>query len=388
MSNQLDKHMFRRTFSSAQGTLYEGTVCDFLLESLVRFERKFGPKKAILNIEQACVALDSDDESLLNKLGKYLDLDRFYRYWALEVLIGHWDGYVSNKNNYFVYFDKESDQLNFLPWGLDQLATDRNMFWRRGFNPPKSVKADAAIPRRLYKNPEAKRQYFTEMRSLLIEVWDEDKLVKQIDDLQAMIKPHRIEKDFWSFLDHASSFKKFIRGRRADVLEEIEGKFPEWTLEMRELPRHISKMGDCNVTFSIQVVDLGKSDGRFSEAEAEVKVSLKIGGDAVPFDPPVVQLRRNGRRSLTLRFRRPEVARNESKWVEVTFPRPRRSSQKAEWSYRIDIFASPAQGQLFASNSKQPIGSLGGKVVLTQFGFKPGDKIEGRLESEVFKFYP
>ena len=115
---------------------------------------------------------------------------------------------------------------------------------------------------------------------------------------------------------------------------------------------------------------------------------LKVGEDSFPFDTPVVQLKRNGRDSVTLRLECPWSNENEPKWVEVTFPRPRRSSQKAEWSYRIDIFASPAQGQLFASNSIQPIGSLGGKVVLTQFGFKPGDKIEGRLESEVFKLHP
>ena len=136
----LDKHMFRRAFSSAKGTLYEGTVCDFQLESVVRFERKFGEEEAISNIEQACVALASNDESLLSNLGRYLNMDRFYCYWALEVLIGHWDGYVSNRSNYFVYFDKESNQLFFLPWGMDQLATDRNMFWQRGFVPPNQLK--------------------------------------------------------------------------------------------------------------------------------------------------------------------------------------------------------------------------------------------------------
>ncbi|HJN89588.1 MAG TPA: CotH kinase family protein, partial [Verrucomicrobiota bacterium] len=194
----LDKHYFRRAFKNAKGTLYEGTVCDFHMHSLIRFERKFGPKKAIASIKKTSIALDSNDRSILDKLGRHLDLDQFYRYWATEVLIGHWDGYVSNKNNYFVYFDSKSERLHFLPWGLDQLATDRNMFWRQGFDPPKSVKADAAIPRRLYKNTEARKKYFTAMRSLLDEVWDEDKLVAQIDDLQTTIKPHRIEKGFWS----------------------------------------------------------------------------------------------------------------------------------------------------------------------------------------------
>ena len=254
----LDKHHFRRSFKSAKGTLYEGTVCDFHVRSLVRFERKFGSKKAIASIKNASIALDSDDRSLLGKLGRDLDLDRFYRYWAAEVLVGHWDGYVSNKNNYFVYFDSKSERLHFLPWGLDQLATDRNMFWRQGFDPPKSIKADAAIPRRLYKNPEARKKYFATMRSLLDEVWNEDKLVAQIDDLQAMINPHRIEKSFWS-RRHASSFQKFISRRRAEILDEIaDGKFPEWTLEPREMMGEIVKVADSNSTFSLEMTDANK----------------------------------------------------------------------------------------------------------------------------------
>ncbi|HJO09915.1 MAG TPA: CotH kinase family protein, partial [Verrucomicrobiota bacterium] len=172
----LDKHLFRRAFKSAKGTLYEGTICDFHANSLDRFERKFGSKKSIETIKAASIALDAGNNSLLDQLGRHLDLDRFYRYWAAEVLVGHWDGYVSNKNNYFVYFDSKSERLHFLPWGLDQLATDRNMFWRRDFDPPKSIKADAALPRRLYKNEEAKKQYFAAMQSLLTEVWDENKL--------------------------------------------------------------------------------------------------------------------------------------------------------------------------------------------------------------------
>lgn len=114
---------------------------------------------------------------------------------------------------------------------MDQLATDRNMFWQRGFVPPKSVKADAAIPRRLYKNLEAKKQYFTVMRWLLTEVWDEDELIKQIDDLQTLINPYRVQKDSWVLLDRAFSFKKFISNRRVDILKEIDGGFPQWTLK-------------------------------------------------------------------------------------------------------------------------------------------------------------
>ena len=382
----LDKHYFRRAFKSAKGTLYEGTVCDFHVHSLVRFERKFGSKKAITFIKNASIALDSDDRSILGKLGRYLDLDRFYRYWAAEVLVGHWDGYVSNKNNYFVYFDSKSERLHFLPWGLDQLATDRNMFWRQGFDPPKSVKADAAIPRRLYKNPEAKKKYFAAMRSLLDEVWDEDKLVAQIDDLQAMINPHRIEKSFWS-RRHASTFQKFISRRRAEILDEIDdGKFPEWTLESREMMGEIVKVADSNSTFSLEMTDAEKGRGGFVTTKGTGQVNMKYGNKAVAFGSPAYGLRENGRRSVTLRIHREDAAAGEPEAVEVTFPRPRLTAERPEASYRIDVFASPAQGDLFVSNLREPLGRLAGKVVLTRFGTDLGDIIEGRLESEVFRF--
>jgi hypothetical protein len=382
----LDKHHFRRAFKSANGTLYEGTVCDFHVHSLVRFERKFGPKKAIAFIKNASIALDSDDRSILGKLGRHLDLDRFYRYWATEVLIGHWDGYVSNKNNYFVYFDSKSERLHFLPWGLDQLATDRNMFWRQGFDPPKSVKADAAIPRRLYKNPEARKKYFAAMRSLLDEVWDEEKLVAQIDNLQAMINPHRIEKSFWS-RRHASSFQKFISRRRAEILDEIaDGKFPEWTLEPREMMGEIVKVADSNSTFSLEWVDAEKGEGGFVTTKGTGQVNMKYGNKTVAFSSPTFGVRQNGRHSVTLRIYRENAAAGEPEAVEVTFPRPRLTDERPEASYRIDVFASPAQGDLFVSNLREPLGRLAGNVVLTRFGTDPGDIIEGRLESEVFRF--
>jgi len=384
----LDKHLFRRAFKSAKGTLYEGTVCDFDVSSLVRFERKFGSKKAIETLQAASIALDVGDDSVLDQLGRHLDLDRFYRFWAAEVLVGHWDGYVSNKNNYFVYLDSKSERLHFLPWGLDQLATDRNMFWRRGFEPPKSVKADAAIPRRLYENSEARKNYLAAMRDLLDTVWQEDRLVEQVDQLQAMIASHRVEKSFWT-QRRTESFKKFINRRRAEILDEIEdGKSPDWSLEPREMMGEIVKIGDSDSEFSLDWVDAKEDRGGFAPVKGTGKVSMKYGNQVVAFSSPAFGIRQNGRRSVTLRIHRGNAAAGEPEALEVTFPRPRLTDAKPEESYRIDVFASPAQGDLFLANSRESFGRLAGTVVLTRFGTEPGDRIQGRLDSELFRFLP
>lgn len=384
----LDKHLFRRAFKSAKGTLYEGTVCDFDESSLVRFERKFGSKKAIETLQAVSIALDAGDDSVLDRLGRHLDLDRFYRFWAAEVLVGHWDGYVSNKNNYFVYLDSKSERLHFLPWGLDQLATDRNMFWRRGFEPPKSVKADAAIPRRLYENSQARKNYLAALRGLLDTIWKEDRLVEQVDQLQAMIASHRVEKSFWT-QRHTESFKKFINRRRAEILDEIEdGKSPDWALEPREMMGEIVKIGDSDSAFSLEWVDAKEDRGGFAPVKGTGKVGMKYDNQVVAFSSPVFGIRQNGRRSITLRIHRGNAAGGEPEAVEVTFPRPRLTDAKPEESYRIDVFASPAQGDLFLANSRESFGRLAGTVVLTRFGTELGDRIEGRLDSELFRFLP
>ena len=134
-----------------------------------------------------------------------------------------------------------------MPWGLDQLATDRNMFWRRDFDPPKSIKADAAIPRRLYVHPESQKYYFKALRLLLDEIWVEDKLISQIDDLYKMIEPHLVGRNRWT-KDSVEKLNKFIKNRRSEIMEEISnGAVPDWTLEPRPMMGEIVKVADLSL---------------------------------------------------------------------------------------------------------------------------------------------
>ena len=384
----LDKHLFRKTFKNAKGTLYEGTIADFLVPSLVRFERKFGSKKADKILKKISLALKLENEKLLKELGLYLDLESFYRFWAMEVLLGHWDGYVSNKNNYFIYFDTKSDRLSFMPWGLDQLATDRNMFWRRDFDPPKSIKADAAIPRRLYNHPESQRFYFVALRLLLDEIWDEDKLITQIDDLYGMIEPYRVDRNRWT-KGSFEKLNKFIKNRRSQITEEISnGVIPDWTLEPRPMMGDIIKVADINGRFSLELSGDEKDQFGFVSVKGEGDVPLKMGKKEIDFGSPLFAMRQNGRRSVTLKISSVDSLKDNPYAIEITFPRSRLDDDKSELSHRIDIFASPAQGSIFITDSREQFARLGGKIVFTSFGLEQGDKIEGRLESEAFRFLP
>ena len=148
----------------------------------------------------------------------------------------------------------------------------------------------------------------------------------------------------------------------------------------------IVKVADSNSTFSLEWVDAEKGEGGFVTTKGTGQVNMKYGNKTVAFSSPTFGVRQNGRHSVTLRIYRENAAAGEPEAVEVTFPRPRLTDERPEASYRIDVFASPAQGDLFVSNLREPLGRLAGNVVLTRFGTDPGDIIEGRLESEVFRF--
>ena len=52
-------------------------------------------------------------------MGKIADMKQMTMGWAIELYTGHWDGYVMNKNNYFLNFDRYG-RVTLLPWGTDQ----------------------------------------------------------------------------------------------------------------------------------------------------------------------------------------------------------------------------------------------------------------------------
>ena len=72
---------------------------------------------------KALIDLLVDPKATESDLGELVDLESFYRFWATEGLVGFWDGYSGNKNNFFVYLNPENNKFHFIPWGMDSIFT-------------------------------------------------------------------------------------------------------------------------------------------------------------------------------------------------------------------------------------------------------------------------
>ena len=224
------KPLVRRAFGNSSGTLYEGTAVDFRKGWEGSFEKKFGKdKRGRAMIKQLIDLLESDqvDSAPENLIGELVDLDAFYRFWAVEGLIGFWDGYTGNQNNFFAYFNPENGKFHFLPWGADALFAK---YSKLGYDPkaPTSVKTKGMIAHKLYQSKSGRERYARTLQQLLKEQWNEDALIAETRRLEKLLLPHVVPAQS-SFTDKLEELRKFIRTRRADLVAEISDGMPLWS---------------------------------------------------------------------------------------------------------------------------------------------------------------
>ena len=173
-----DKRFLKRWFKDADGNLYDGGFCMDVDEELEHDSGKGAPERADLHA-LAAAATGPDMAQRWQKLPELLDLDAFVRFMALELMVGHWDGYSMNRNNYRLYFDPQG-KARFLPHGMDQCFQD----------PGASVldMPVAHVARSVMKNPAWRAQYRREVAALLPQ-FDAKKLVKKLDEVQRRLEP-------------------------------------------------------------------------------------------------------------------------------------------------------------------------------------------------------
>lgn len=180
----IDRHFLVRNFGTSQGDLYEATLTDFNKKWLNRWEVKTSstdPNKNKLR-KIASILEKTPSADLVDALDDYINIDLFIRYWALEVLLDHFDGFTRNSNNLYVYFNpNDNNRAVFIPWGMNYYFEDEK------HNPIKDY-ITSELPRRLSRNSTVKQRFEAEMEHLINDVWDENKLHQLIDQLQLQVK--------------------------------------------------------------------------------------------------------------------------------------------------------------------------------------------------------
>ena len=177
-----------------------------------------------------------------------VDLDSFYKFWAAEGLVGFWDGYSGNKNNFFVYLNPDDNKFHFIPWGMDSIFTKMSKLeFMNDRRAPISVKTQGLIAYKLYQFENGRRRYAEALTEILDNHWDVPKLLATLDKIAVMVEPHlvpaqRVIEEEWkggegrweksnkpTFASELEQVRDFIRNRKNDIQAEIANGMPIWS---------------------------------------------------------------------------------------------------------------------------------------------------------------
>lgn len=177
--------------------------------------------------------LESSDYDEMKEIFKHVDEQAFYRFWAAESLLGFWDGYAANRNNFFFYVHPKSKKFFFVPWGADSLFQKVGPL-DRDPRLPVSVKTNGIISHLVYQHEAGRQRYKVALFDLLDNFWKEDVLIDEILRMENIFKPHLHESQLRGF--STRPMVQFIQQRRRDILEEVKDGMPIFKRKPPALP--------------------------------------------------------------------------------------------------------------------------------------------------------
>jgi spore coat protein CotH len=378
----IEPPFLKNHFGSSDGNLYEGQLSDFRpgwVKTLEKKNHKDSPDRS--DLEAVVRALESDDAHLLARLEPQVDLDAYLTYWAVEALIGHWDSYSNNGNNFLVYRPAATGKFVFIPWGADSVFGDKDPF--TPFKTPESVKARSLLPRRLYQLAATRQRYRERLRHLLQTVWNERELLAEVDRLQALVKDD-LQVSPFHFRTGVSKLRTFIRTRRAELEKELDGPAPEWDVPLKKGPC-LEKAGSVTALFS---TTWQKSRPLNPLTNGTATLALDLNGRSptfaatsaivVPGDEP----RNDGHPTLSLIGLQQASLRLQ---ILILVIQP--ELYKPRTSLKVDGFSVGGvllEGALWGEEfriSGFPVGTL----KLQDAGSHPGEAVSGRLQADLYQ---
>jgi hypothetical protein len=214
------RQFLRRWFGEDDGVLLEGTLSDFAPTWRQTFERERGDAPDAERLVQAVTdALAAGDDQLLAQLDAVVDLDAFFRFWAAEVVVAHWDGYAGNRNNFLVYAGADG-RARFIASGMD--AT----FQPLRNTPSPAVLAHGMLARRLYAHPDGRQRYRAAVDDVLAAAWDEDALRERLARATTLVSP--LVQDRAAFDAAVDETQAFLAARRDELVAGL-AEAPAWT---------------------------------------------------------------------------------------------------------------------------------------------------------------
>lgn len=145
------------------------------------------------------------------ELPKVFNVEKYLKIAALEVLLGHWDAYAFNMNNFYLYQNQQSGVFEFIPYDMDNtLGIDwigLNWSTRNIYNwaPPNDARP---LFKRLMQVPLYRDQYSEHIQTFVNEYFNQPEFIQSAQTLQSLIESFVANDEYYT-LDSGFDMESF-----------------------------------------------------------------------------------------------------------------------------------------------------------------------------------
>ena len=211
----MNKGFLKGHFKNATGNLYEGYAKD-IDQTL---EHDGGPPGDQSDLRALLAAARLPESERAAGLPQYLNVDRFFSFLAVTMLISQHDSYPLNRNNYRIYHDPDSNQFTMIPHGIDGTFRDNNISIRP---PTKYILAKA-----VFGLPDGQKIYRDRVGTLFTNVFNLTVISNRIAAATNRLYAAASEQERTDFARHTASLLRRVALRHDRVGKQLAQPDPQ-----------------------------------------------------------------------------------------------------------------------------------------------------------------
>lgn len=208
---QINNGFINSNFGNKSGVLIKKAQSSYFLKS------EEGSVEDILNILDYILTIPVD--ALNDSIGKYLDIESFLKYFAIEVLVSASDDIIDVDKDYYIYLEPKTKQLIYIPWDLNATF----YFAKHDLGEYNGN----IIFNHIIQNDILKKQYLEYTCNILLTNYTESRLFNIIDNYRDLIFDAVLEDPFVNTMEEISTVKEIIQERIATNSEVLLDRFIE-----------------------------------------------------------------------------------------------------------------------------------------------------------------
>ncbi len=184
----------------------------------------------------------ADDDAFDSEISEFLDMDEFFSFLSVNVILSNLDSFLGGSQNYYAYLDPTSNKFQLLPWDLDISFGAFEMLGtpdaRRdlSIDRPQVGQGSNRLIERVLSIPRYKQAYRDRIQELMESLFAEKKMIDQIEESADFVGPlvalegETSREEFQRAMadkpqpPRAHAVKYFVRTRRASLLKQLAGR--------------------------------------------------------------------------------------------------------------------------------------------------------------------